>query len=107
MEKFHERLKKAREEAGLSITQAAKNAKYARETWRSWENNKRSPTLKNIDDLAQVLGRDRCWLAFGSYAASISDELLYEVNTKMLNEFGLSLGRAVEKEKKHDNNGSN
>lgn len=62
---FCERLKEAREKAGLSQNELGKRVDSTRDTVRSYERGYRIPTLTIIAKIAAVLNVSLDWLAFG------------------------------------------
>lgn len=62
---FCERLKQAREAAGLSQKKLGEKVNIARETVRSYENGYKQPTLTIISKIAVVLNVSLDWLAYG------------------------------------------
>lgn len=62
---FHARLLKSRLKANISQVRMAKQLKCARQTYIDLESGKREPRLSSIEALAEIVGEDKHWLAFG------------------------------------------
>ena len=65
---FGERLKAAREKAGLSIRDAAAKAKASPADWGRWEAGDSEPAFTPAVEIALLLGVDPLWLCSGQEA---------------------------------------
>lgn len=63
---FGVRLKQSREQAGMTQAELARSVGYKdRNAVWQWEHDNQMPPLSTFPLLAEALGVDMCWLAFG------------------------------------------
>ncbi len=63
---FSQRLRRSREQAGMTQAELARSVGYKdRNAVWQWEHDKQMPPLSTFPLLAEALGVDKCWLAFG------------------------------------------
>lgn len=60
-----ERLRSAREAAGLSVEQAARRLGVLKSTWQAWEADRKEPRANRLTMTAGVLGVSPSWLLSG------------------------------------------
>lgn len=65
-EQIGQRLHDARERAGMSANALAKAAGLTHTTVQDIEMGRRNPGVETMERLAQALGVDPCWLAYGT-----------------------------------------
>ena len=80
-----ERLKKRREELGLSQAQMAKQLGISRPSYFNWEADKTRPNQKNLAKLAQLLKVDRAYFSVQYDIISIYSQLNADNKEKTLN----------------------
>lgn len=80
-----ERLKKRREELGLSQAQMAKQLGISRPSYFNWETDKTRPNQKNLAKLAQLLKVDRAYFSVQYDIISIYSQLNADNKEKTLN----------------------
>ncbi|WP_057491393.1 helix-turn-helix domain-containing protein [Streptococcus orisasini] len=80
-----ERLRKRREELGLSQAQMAKQLGISRPSYFNWEANKTRPNQKNLAKLAQLLKVDRAYFSVQYDIISIYSQLNADNKEKTLN----------------------
>lgn len=63
---FGQRIRQSREQAGMTQAELARSVGYKdRNAAWQWEHDKQMPPLSTLPLLAEALGVDTCWLAFG------------------------------------------
>jgi len=67
---IHERIREARERAGLRLEAIAVACDCTAATVRNWESGASSPRLSDAPKLCELLGIDPAWLIFGKKRAA-------------------------------------
>lgn len=101
MEEIGLKIKRLREEQGLSQTEFATRLGLKRQTVNGWESGRYSPTLSKLSDVARVLGITVDELIESKYNFSISNkqEPTINLNDPVLRAYGGIAGKLSSKQK--------